>query len=202
MASASKLIAVLIFWGILGISWALLNEQLITKIPTMFPEPITQDLETWTILQFIWKISIIGLAYGSAVSILGDKGVKGIIASGVMIFAGMFMLIFLWAAFWNVCNVTIPHAFAQGWNTATNEKQNLGVYDASFEICMIGLALISLLLGGTTRIGRTREHYRTIRPNTPGIKLEKRKREKITFKNVGGSTAVYKDKEFEGFRYE
>lgn len=175
MVSASKLIAVLSFWALIGITWAILNEQIIAKIPTMFPEPIAQDNENWVIMNFIWTVSIIGLALGSGISILGEKGLKGVIVSGLLIFAGMFTLIFLWASFWNVTNVTIPRAFSLGFGQVSNEKANLGIYDAAFEVMMIGLMIMSLMLGGAVSIGTGRRSsyqgkYRTIQQRKGAIR--------------------------------
>ena len=177
MASLGRLVAVILFWGIIGITWAILNDQIVDKIPSMFPEPVTQDADNWAIMLFIWKISIIGLAIGSGTSILGQKSVSSVIGAGALLFAGMFTLIFIWASFWQVTNVTIPNSFASGFGTTTNEKSNLGIYDASFQIGMIGLLIISLIMSGSATLGRQRHNYRTIPKAQGKVRLVRREPE-------------------------
>jgi hypothetical protein len=164
MTSAVRLVGVLLFWVLIGITWAVLNEQVIAQIPIMFPEPIAQDGDNWGIMLFIWNVSIIGLALGSGMSILGRGGLRGPITSGALIFCGQFTLIFLWASFWNVTNVVIPGSFSTALGTASNVKANLGIYDASFEFMMLGLALMSLMLGGQVTLGGHGKHRSRIRP--------------------------------------
>jgi len=165
MASASHLIAVLLFWACIGISWAMLNENLVEKLPTMFSTAITQDPSTWEIMLFLWRVGIIALAIGSAIALLGQKSISGVITAGALIFSSMFMLIFLWAAFWEVTNVTIPTSFAQGFNTSTKAKENLQIYDAAFQVLMFGLVLCAFMLGGMARISRGRKMPRTYKPS-------------------------------------
>lgn len=215
MASAAKIIGVLIFWGIIGIIWAVLNENVIQQIPTMFPEAVTQDAGAWEINLWIWQLSIILVAIGSAISILGDSSMPRVIAGETLIFTGLFMLIFIWGAFWQVTNVTLPSAFAAGFGTTSNEKSNLGVYDAAFQVGMLGLALVSLLVGGSVQIGgggkriprNTTRGFISKKDRKALSDLAKKGRPQKSYspyatRSEGGNTAVYSKSGFEGFRYD
>ena len=151
---AAKIIGILIFWAVIGIIWATLNDNIMAQIPTMFPQPVTEDAETYSLMQFFWTLSPVIVAIGTASSVLGGRGLSGVIGGAVILFTSIFMLTFIWAAFWTPVNITIPDAFAAGFGATTNQKENLAVYDTSFLLAVVLFSLIILLVGGDAQIGR------------------------------------------------
>ena len=156
MASGIKLVGVFLFWIVLGLSWAILNENLIDLLDTMFPEMYAGATNTYDIMIWAWKISLVGLCLGSAISILGQRGFRNAIVNSMVIFSGIVLGIFLWASFWNITNVIIPNAFAAGFGSTTNANQYKEVYNAVFLIFVLGLTLLSFFTGGTAILGRRR----------------------------------------------
>lgn len=172
MASAGNLIAVLLFWVIIGITWAMLTENVIDLLPSMFPLSVAEQPETWSLLLFVWRISIVLLGFGTAISILGNRGTPGVIASATIILIGMFLIIFSWAAFYEIINITIPSTFSAAFGTATNARQYAAVYNTSLVLFMLGLALLSFLLSGN--IGRARRKEYIVSGNNRDTTINKK----------------------------
>jgi hypothetical protein len=156
MASGIKIVGVFLFWVVLGLSWAILNENLIDQLDTMFPEAYAGDLNTFSIMLWAWRISLVGLCIGSGVSILGQRGFRGAIVNSMVIFSGVVLGVFLWASFWNITNNIIPNAFATAFSSTSNANQYKGIYNAVFLVFVLGLTLLSFFTGGTAILGRRR----------------------------------------------
>ena len=152
--SAAKIIGILIFWAVIGIIWATLNDNIMLQIPTMFPQPVADDAETWSLIQFFWALTPVIVAIGTASSVLGGRGLSPVIGGAVILFTSVFMLSFIWAAFWAPVNITIPDAFAAGFGVTSNQKENLQVYDTAFLLAIVLFSLITLLVGGQAQLGR------------------------------------------------
>jgi hypothetical protein len=169
MASGIKIVGVFLFWVVLGLSWAILNENLIDQLDTMFPEAYAGDLNTFSIMLWAWRISLVGLCIGSGVSILGQRGFRGAIVNSMVIFSGVVLGVFLWASFWNITNNIIPNAFATAFSSTSNANQYKGIYNAVFLVFVLGLTLLSFFTGGTAILGRRR--YRKDRVISKGSYL-------------------------------
>lgn len=156
MSSAVRLFAVVVFWCIIGLSWAILNEYIVNKIPLMYPQAISENGDSWSILLFMWNMSAVTLFIGSALSILGQRDVRSVILAGCVVFGGMFTLIFLWAGMWEVVNVIVPDSLALATKTTSQAKANIGVYNTSFQMVAVGLLLTALLISGGITIGSGR----------------------------------------------
>ena len=159
MSAATKLIAIILLWGVMGLVWASFNDVITTTLPASFPTPTTTDADTWNTLLFIWTWGAVILAASSGMAIMGGSRIGGIIRANVLIFSVWITILFLWPMFWSMLNFDLQTATNQATNTTTAQ------YDAVMEFLMIGLALIAIVAtGGVSFSMGEKRNIRAIQP--------------------------------------
>ena len=147
MASKAKsFIALIMFWGVLGLVWAALNDTVTVTVPNSFTYAITDGATTWELLKYIWLIGMPLIAVGTGLAALSQRNQYSLgaaLKANVLVLVIWFMTIIVWAAMYQMVNSQLPNAFT-GFYDFSSMSWLKDAYNTGTVLFMVGMAVIGV----------------------------------------------------------